>query len=243
MAANIHIQKTDFSLPVIQLSQCDVAELKQELEQFALSDSDESIAVPCILAIDNEFTEPTFLAQSLECFRQHGFLPIGLKTELDGIIQQAKYAGLAVFSEKLNQLELFDAVLLQQQVKTPIAEQNVSPKPSEKKMPVILHRSITSGEQIYAEHNDLVVLGDVAVDAEVIADGNIYIGGSLMGKAYAGNSGLMNVDEISVRATSFEPQLISIAGFYQLYEDIPTKYLGLAVKVKFEAQRFEYRLE
>lgn len=243
MASNIHIQKTDFSLPIIQLSLRDIAELKQELEQFALLDSSEDVAIPCVLEIENDFSEPTFLAQVLECFRQYGFLPIGLKTELDSIIQQANYAGLAVFSQKCNQLELFDVFLSQQQKNFLTSEDVASTNQSEMKTPMIYHRSIASGEQVYAENNDLVVLGDVEVDAEVIADGNIYIGGALLGKAYAGNSGLMNIDEISVRAYIFEPQLISIAGFYQLYEDIPTKYLGLPVKVKFESQRFDFNLE
>ena len=239
MSKSIRIQKTDFPLPVIQLVDYDISKISDELKQFMPVSDNDFLPVPCVLSIEGKDVEPTFFAQLLESFRQFGFLPIGVKADNESFIEQAKYAGLAVFSQKMNQLDLFDIALQNQ---TELENKQIQEAPHNPKLQTY-HRTICSGEQVYAEDCDLIVLGDVEQGAEVIADGNIYIGGSLLGKAYAGNSGLMNLDTISVRAYSFEPELVSIAGFYQLQEDIPQKYIGLSVKVSFENQRLQYVLK
>ena len=239
MPKSIRIQKTDFSLPVIKLVDYDISKISDELKQFMPISDKEFLAIPCVLSIEGEEVEPTFFAQLLESLRQFGFLPVGVKTDNPSFIEQAKYAGLAVFSQKINQLDLFDIALQNRKDQEIESIQEASETPKF----VTHHRTICSGEQVYAEDCDLIVLGDVEQGAEVIADGNIYIGGSLLGKAYAGNSGLMNIDEISVRAYSFEPELVSIAGFYQLQEDIPQNYIGLSVKVNFKDQKLQYALE
>ncbi|WEJ63687.1 septum site-determining protein MinC [Thiomicrorhabdus lithotrophica] len=239
MPKSIRIQKTDFSLPVIQLVDYDISKISDELKQFMPISDKEFLSIPCVLSVEGEELEPTFFAQLLESLRQFGFLPVGIKTDNTSFIEQAKYAGLAVFNQKMNQLDLFDIALQNRKNQELEALQEAPETPKF----LTHHRTICSGEQVYAEDCDLIVLGDVEQGAEVIADGNIYIGGSLLGKAYAGNSGLMNIDEISVRAYSFEPELVSIAGFYQLQEDIPQKYIGLSVKVSFEDQKLQYALE
>ena len=239
MSKSIRIQKADFSLPVIQLVDYDISKISDELKQFVPISDNDFLSIPFVLSIDGENIEPTFFAQLLECFRQFGFLPVGVKTDNEAFIEQANFAGLAVFSKKMDQLDLFDIAL---QNKAVLENESIEDGLDSPKVQTH-HRTICSGEQVYAEDSDLIVLGDVEEGAEVIADGNIYVGGSLLGKAYAGNSGLMNVDKICVRAYSFEPELVSIAGFYQLQEDIPQKYIGLSVKVSFEGQKLQYSLE
>ncbi|WP_241238695.1 septum site-determining protein MinC [Colwellia sp. Arc7-635] len=44
---------------------------------------------------------------------------------------------------------------------------------------------IRSGQQVYAKDQNLVVIGSVSAGAEVIADGNIHVYGSLRGRAIA----------------------------------------------------------
>lgn len=247
MSSSVHIQINDFALPVVYLSNFNIKLINQELKELALCDFDEETAIPCVISIDQEIITPTFLAQTLECFRQNGLLPIGLKTELESLKAQTSFAGLALFNQKYHQLNSF-ANLVQKTDKLPAhssgkAEVLMEANSNQQTIPKIYDGNVLADEQVYAKDRDLIVLGDVLKGAEVVADGNIYIGGSLQGKAYAGNSGMMNVDEISIRAYVFEPELISIAGFYQLYEDVPTQYLGLAVKTVFEHQRFSFHLE
>ncbi|MFV0478301.1 MAG: septum site-determining protein MinC [Parahaliea sp.] len=85
-----------------------------------------------------------------------------------------------------------------------------------------LTRTITqpvrSGQQIYAEGGDLIVLSQVSEGAEVLADGNIHIYGALRGRALAGVHG-------DTRARIFcqqlDAELISVAGHFLLSEDLP----------------------
>jgi len=250
MANSISITKTDFSLPLIQVKQSDIAEIISDLQGvlgLVTDNEEDALSIPCVISMDEAEVEPTFLARLLETFRQFGLLPIGVKTVNDHLAEQANYAGLAVFNDKMNQLDLFGFSVatqdsIQDKIQTSRAENQ--PQPETALANHRLHTEhVVEGEQIYAEGCDLIVLGDVEKGAEVIADGNIYIGGSLYGKAYAGNSGLMNIDQISVRAYAFEPELVSIAGFYQLLEDIPSQYKGLAVKAQFVAQKLQYSVE
>ncbi|SHK48456.1 septum site-determining protein MinC [Thermocrinis minervae] len=71
---------------------------------------------------------------------------------------------------------------------------------------LIVHRHIRSGQRV--EHNgDVLILGDVNRDAEVVATGNIIVIGRLSGIAFAGALG----DESAVIvATRMEPQSLRI---------------------------------
>ena len=46
--------------------------------------------------------------------------------------------------------------------------------------------AVRSGQQIYAQGRSLVVIGNVNSGAEVMADGDVYVFGRLMGRAVAG---------------------------------------------------------
>ena len=236
MPSVIQLQKNDFSLPVIKVLHCDIARISDELKQYVPNNSDGFLSVPCVLSIEAESSDPTFLARLVETLRQLSFLPLGLKTEDESLFEQAHYAGLAIFNEKMNQtdlLELDSNKVIHTEKKQAISEPSAYTH----------HGNIAVGEQVYAEGRDLVVLGNVEFGGEAVADGNIYVSGNLNGKAYAGNSGYMNIDEITVRALVFEPELISIAGFYQLKMDVPKDYLGLSVTARFACQKFEYSIE
>lgn len=81
----------------------------------------------------------------------------------------------------------------------------------------IIQHTVRSGQQIYAQGGDLVVLGAVSNGAEVIADGSIHIYGTLRGRAIAGAQGN---DEARIFTTKLEGELVSIAGNYLLSEHL-----------------------
>jgi septum site-determining protein MinC len=54
---------------------------------------------------------------------------------------------------------------------------------------MIVHHTVRSGQQVYAENTSLVVFGNVSSGAEVLADGDVHIYGRLQGRALAGLSG------------------------------------------------------
>lgn len=81
-----------------------------------------------------------------------------------------------------------------------------------------VHRGqIRSGQQIYAKDQNLVVIGSVSAGAEVIADGNIHVYGSLRGRAIAGAKGH---HKAQIYCQSLEAELVSINGNYWLSESM-----------------------
>ncbi|MBN8211395.1 MAG: septum site-determining protein MinC [Xanthomonadales bacterium] len=87
---------------------------------------------------------------------------------------------------------------------------------------------IRSGQQIYAEQRDLIVLGTVGAGAEVIADGSIHIYGALRGRALAG---ARDNDKARIFCREFHAELVAIAGHYKVMEDLPAELRGKAVQV------------
>lgn len=79
----------------------------------------------------------------------------------------------------------------------------------------VITRPIRSGQQVYAEGADLIVLSQVSEGAEVLADGNIHVYGALRGRALAGVYG---DTEARIFCQQMDAELISIAGNFLLSE-------------------------
>ncbi|MDE2599087.1 MAG: septum site-determining protein MinC [Rhodocyclaceae bacterium] len=89
---------------------------------------------------------------------------------------------------------------------------------------MVIDKPLRSGQRIYARGGDLVVLAMVSAGAEVIADGNIHIYAPLRGRALAGAQG---DQKARIFTTSFEAELVSIAGVYRTFES-PQQFGKLA---------------
>jgi septum site-determining protein MinC len=92
-----------------------------------------------------------------------------------------------------------------------------------------IHRGqVRSGQQVYAKGQNLVVIGSVSAGAEVIADGNIHIYGSLRGRALAGAKGH---HQAQIYCQNLEAELVSINGNYWLSESMD-KHWGSPVYIQ-----------
>ncbi|RRD89679.1 septum site-determining protein MinC [Conchiformibius steedae] len=87
---------------------------------------------------------------------------------------------------------------------------------------IVVSAPVRTGQQIYAEQADLIVLGSVSPGAEVIADGNIHIYAPLRGRALAGASGDTNA---RIFVQSMQAELVSIAGIYRVFEQSLPQHL------------------
>jgi septum site-determining protein MinC len=96
-----------------------------------------------------------------------------------------------------------------------------------------IDRVVRSGQQIYAQGGDLVLLAGVSPGSEVIADGNIHCFGPLAGRALAGARGDANARII---ATCFGPELVAVAGIYRTFErGVPESIAGRAAVVRMKS--------
>ncbi len=85
---------------------------------------------------------------------------------------------------------------------------------------------IRSGQQIYARAGDLVVTGSVSAGAEIVADGSIHVYGALRGRALAGALGEASA---RVHCLDFHAELVSVAGVYKVFEELPESLRGTRV--------------
>ena len=97
------------------------------------------------------------------------------------------------------------------------------PAPATHKPPLVIRQAVRSGQQIYAEKTDLIVLAPVNPGAQLIADGNIHVYAPLRGRAVAGAKGFT---EARIFVQKLEAELCAISGAYLTFDDIPKDRMG-----------------
>ncbi|QCI24397.1 septum site-determining protein MinC [Buchnera aphidicola (Muscaphis stroyani)] len=92
----------------------------------------------------------------------------------------------------------------------------------------VINTLVRSGQKIYAKHADLIVVNNVSAGAELVADGNIHIYGSVRGRVLAGANG----DTTSkIFCTGLFAELVSISGEYWLVDQIPLEFIGKSAQI------------
>jgi septum site-determining protein MinC len=180
----------------------------------------------------------------LDAVRAGGMLPVGLSYSTTENEQLARALDLPLFAK-------FRAVYEQPKGgDEPAAEASPPPasaaKPkaavkapdaAPKTIATATHRHtkpVRSGQQVYARGSDLVVNATVANGAEVIADGSIHVYGRLSGRALAGAQG----DAAArIYCLDFRAELVSIAGRYRVFEEIPEELRDRPVQAWLDGER------
>jgi septum site-determining protein MinC len=96
---------------------------------------------------------------------------------------------------------------------------------------LLLRAPLRSGQVVYAEQTDAIVLAPVNAGAELIADGNIHVYGALRGRALAGAHGN---SEARIFCKSLEAELIAICGCYLRSDEIPEARRGKPAQIYLE---------
>lgn len=109
-------------------------------------------------------------------------------------------------------------------------------QPAQQLPPKVVRGQIRSGQQVYAKDSDLVVIGSVGNGAEVIADGNIHIYGTLRGRAIAGASGQAGC---GIFCQNLQAELVSIAGHYQLSDSLRKEWQQ-ACSIELKEQHLKF---
>lgn len=172
-----------------------------------------------LVLIDAEV--PIDLEVLLKRLRVVGTQPIGV---VDGPLnEEARRLGLPVLSKEAGRAAAPSSTRSEAEVRTaPAREAEPAPAPAPAgpapaRSTRIVTEPVRSGQQIYAEGGDLVILNMVSPGAEVIADGCIHVYGKLAGRAIAGARG----DEgARIFCRKFEPELLAIAGIYTVAEQL-----------------------
>jgi septum site-determining protein MinC len=169
--------------------------------------------------------------------RQHDLVPIGVQNGTEEQYRAAVNAGWSIFPEGRA------TALREPAVPAPAATPEGdagdaegggdaaegSPSPAR-----LLTQPVRSGRQIYAQGGDLVVMASISPGAELLADGHIHVYGALRGRALAGVSGDRSA---RIFCRSLEAELVSVAGYWQVREDIPESLIGKPAQIRIDGDR------
>jgi septum site-determining protein MinC len=100
---------------------------------------------------------------------------------------------------------------------------SASPRPS-----LIIQVPVRSGQVIYAQERDLIVVAPVHPGAQLLADGNIHVYGALKGRAVAGAHGARDAQ---VFCLALEAELVGVDTGYTVSDDIPPGLWGGPARV------------
>ncbi|MDO9501090.1 septum site-determining protein MinC [Falsiroseomonas sp.] len=102
---------------------------------------------------------------------------------------------------------------------------------------MVVDQPVRAGQRIWAQGTDLIIVGTVNRGAEVIADGNIHVYGRLLGRAIAGGQ---DNAEARVFALNFDPELVSIAGYYAVREGLGEAPIGKTVQARLVGEHMRF---
>lgn len=213
--ASIEFKGTSFTLSVLHLKTPKLADIRADLVKKVAQAPDFFYLVPIVVSIEQLDCSVDYQAVKT-LIEEFNFTFVGFTGSVDK--EQRKLIRELGFS-------FVNTTRVDTSKKAAIAEEALAT--ASKETAAIsecnlytdkVHRGqIRSGQQIYAKDQNLVVIGSVSAGAEVIADGNIHVYGSLRGRAIAGAKGH---HKAQIYCQNLEAELVSINGNYWLSESM-----------------------
>ncbi len=252
-----------FTLTVLQLFENDLSILETQLTERVKMAPGFFNQTPVVIDLNELPAEKQQLDffDLREILLSLSIIPVGVKGADKSILNLLEAAGLAILAEarhkssethKNTQKTQEPPPVLKTEVEPPpqdLPETSVSANPEQtgseaaQTLPPLLSQTakvvkqaVRSGRQIYARDGDLIIIGSVSAGAEVLADGNIHIYGTLRGRALAGVQGDQSA---AIFCHSLQSELVSIAGIYLLSEDIPEDKIGTPVQIFMDHERLQ----
>lgn len=207
------------SLTRVRILDADLTAIETQLKSFTRSLGEAAVGLPVIVDADSALD----LKPILEAMRAAGIQPLAA---IDGALADAaRAAGLVVLPNDL----VSDAAMRAAPKVESVAQPAAAPVASviARKPTRVVMEPIRSGQQIYAEGADLVVMNTVSPGAEVIADGCVHVYGPLRGRAIAGARGDL---QARVFCRRMEAELLAVAGIYAVADQMQGALRGLAVQ-------------
>ena len=205
---------------------------------------------PVVIDLQNLVDAPPFnMAELGRRLRQHQLVPIGVQNGNEEQNRAAVNAGWSLFPEG-RQAPLREnapaprpasdvpasptVTAAVEAAKAEASQAAGQPSPAR-----LVTQPVRSGRQVYAHGGDLVVMASIGAGAELLADGHIHVYGALRGRALAGVSGDA---EARIFCRSLEAELVSIAGYWCVRDNIPEALIGKPVQIFLDGDRIAIEL-
>jgi len=204
----LEFKSDSFSVPVLLLFTNDLKVIEQQLKEKVDAAPEFFKNSPLIFDVQelNKLDFPIDLPALVDIIRQSNLLPVGMR---GGNAKQNKEALKLL-------IPVYSAHSSNAPVDTP-KQKDITPEIIESiSTTTLITRPVRSGQRLYSS-GDLVVLAPVSAGAEIMAEGNIHVYGTLRGRALAGVQGNT---EARIFCSDLQAELISIAGNYKISDDM-----------------------
>lgn len=220
----VELKSGSITLPILKVYSSDLTEIETQLQKKLGSAPEFFRHAPIIIDfgdMPDDMKAHLDFSGFLKILQIHTLAPVGIR-------------GGSAAHQKAAQAEKIP-VLADVRSESPPAAQ---PKPAPKRTippprPItattkIIDHPVRSGQRIYATGGDLIVMAQVSPGAEIMADGNIHVYGTLKGRALAGVQGNL---EARIFCSDLQAQLIAIGGHYRTSESEDDALKGQLVQV------------
>jgi len=213
-----------FTLPTLYVSGLDADTIDGFLFERVAKAPNFFRNTPVVIDLTNSSDEAVNgdLAVAVGAIRGYGLVPIGVRGGSEKQRKQAQLMELAVFPQSRK------AAVPSQRRGTPPPESSTTPKVSPTK---IVDSPVRSGQRVYAQGGDLVLLAPVSSGAEVVADGNVHAYASIRGRVLAG---VMGNENACIFCKDLKAELVSIAGRYKVNGDLNPRFMGRLISVSLD---------
>jgi septum site-determining protein MinC len=207
------------NLPILKLLSSDADLVAVQLKEKIRQTPDFFRNAP--MAIDlHDLADPDAdidFARLTGAMRAVGLIPVGVRGGGERQHQTASAQGLILLTDARHE-----------PAHAPAKPAAPSPPPAESAPNKIVDHPVRSGQRIYAVGGDLVVLAQVSAGAEIMADGDIHVYGTLRGRALAGVQGALHS---RIFCLDLQAELIAIGGHYKVSENLDDVAKNVPVQV------------
>lgn len=211
----IKLRSGSLTVPVLRLLVADIGAVAEELAENIEQAPKFFRNAPLMIEL-NELVGDLDFSALLGNLRALGVQPVGVRGGSDDQHRLAQAVGLVVFAEDRPE---------QRSTIAPSAEAEVRFVEMHSRL---VTQPVRSGQRVYAQGGDLIVLASVSVGAELLADGNIHVYGSLRGRALAGVKGDA---DCRIFCKDLQAELVSVAGSYRVSENFDDSMRGKAAQI------------
>jgi septum site-determining protein MinC len=229
----LELKSAALTLMALVLKTTDLAQLAHELSQRASAMpglfDDEPVVVD--LSFVRETKEPIDFDVLVVLLMQHGMRPVAVRGGAGEQMAAALASGLLEAPEGARPaLREVPAPEVIERIVEKTVEVQLPPLP-----PMVIDKPLRSGQQVYAQGRDLIVLALVSHGAEVIADGDIHVYAPLRGRAHAGKSGN---SAARIYCHCMQAQVLAIAGVLRTTDvGLPDGIVGQAAMVRLAGEQ------
>jgi septum site-determining protein MinC len=204
----LEFKSDSFSVPILILFTNDLKVIEQQLKEKVDAAPEFFKNSPLIFDVQelNKLDLHIDLPALVDIVRQSGLLPVGMR---GGNAKQNKEALKLLIPVYSAHSSNASGDTQKQKDITPEIIESISTT-------TLITRPVRSGQRVYSS-GDLVVLAPVSAGAEIMAEGNIHVYGTLRGRALAGVQGNT---EARIFCSDLQAELISIAGNYKISDDM-----------------------